>query len=1438
MQTDRSQERCLTIARQYKILNSITAAIAHTMNQPSFSDFFSELYRHPPYLWQTRLVEHVESNGQWPNFLQLPTGSGKTSVLDIAVYLLAKQADIPADQRTAPTRIFFVIDRRIVVDEADQKAQAMAHELLAAVDDTTKPAMHWAAQRLLRIAGRDHRQCTPVPLDVHTMRGGFYRTNDWAGSLVQPTIITSTVDQVGSRMLFRGYGISPAARPLQAALVAMDSLIILDEAHTATAMGETADTVAKYQRRHASGDGQISLRPMQLVQMTATLPPDQNRAESSVFTLVPADTADPKSMLTRRYQTTKPVSLSIVSNAKGKMAEEKLAKTLCKSVEELLSDETVPDQPAIAIVVNRVKTARLLHALLSESKKKRDAETHLMIGRMRPIDRDKIAKRLRTALATGADVDRDRPIVVVATQCIEVGADLDFDCMISEAASLDALRQRFGRLNRGGREIAARGQILIRADQALSDEQLEKLKQPSEADPVYGKSIAKTYQWLEQLASRTENGTVDFGASAMDANWNAIGGDDVRRQEMLIGQPETSALLPAHVDLLSQTYVHFSTSPKDATSEGLNKTKKMMVHTVQPDPDIGVFLHGRQQRNTDVQICWRADLCKLSVFQGVTKLRRINDAEAEITAVSEAPPTSTECMTVSLSAAKAFFAISENEPVQADVASIDSEIQDTGEIASHRRPVLWRGPDDSTVCEHTRELRPGDTLVLPVSAGGWSILGHLPGIKMDPAIETIDAHDEEVLKSIVAVDVADMAYVSAAWKPRFRLYPLNAKTLGLEARLTEIENQESVLSDTEAVELTHGLHRKLDGTAQRMMECLLDIEQKPNDRRSLVVETRSGNRGLILSMAHGRLRRSEVDSIFQQESSPSALVDFDDAISSASQCPVLLRAHLTRVERRATEIASAIGLPDPLIRSIGLAARFHDIGKADPRFQAMLCGGSIREAWLRPMLLAKSKAVATSSIQRQRDRERARLPRNFRHELLSTELATDTSFIAEPLALHLIASHHGHARPWMPPCDDPSPPPMNLIGLGVDVELNCRNVATDAHLRLAIAERFWRCQRRFGWWGTALLESILRLADQQVSREESDGADRSSDDELILAKEPLASGSLTASINESSCDNHTLTLVGIDGSNPLGMLATLGCFRVLSEHAEFDDLQLSWGLQSGAWRPIFISRHIDLQPDAIISTLAQSLGDSIHPTFNALNELPPEEPKSGKLTPFPPKFASVARDLLRSFLNESSESRLSLDLVAALGNECSQKRFSKTREIEHTEFYMTKGSGHQRMLELMQTIREQTQESHLRECLFEPWQYHDEGRGRILRWDPADDRPYATRWKNPSNDPVMTVLGANCLAIEALSLFPTAIVAQRLETTGFARRYRQGTYWSWPIWTTPISLDVVRSLLQQTCLHAIAPNEQSQMNQSIAVIQRVQRIRNDKYFNFSVAEPI
>src|SRR5262249_27201730 len=61
-----------------------------------------------PFPWQNRLAKRV-CDGDWPRAIALPTAAGKTACIDIAVFALACRG------KAAPRRIFFIVDRRIVV---------------------------------------------------------------------------------------------------------------------------------------------------------------------------------------------------------------------------------------------------------------------------------------------------------------------------------------------------------------------------------------------------------------------------------------------------------------------------------------------------------------------------------------------------------------------------------------------------------------------------------------------------------------------------------------------------------------------------------------------------------------------------------------------------------------------------------------------------------------------------------------------------------------------------------------------------------------------------------------------------------------------------------------------------------------------------------------------------------------------------------------------------------------------------------------------------------------------------------------------------------------------------------------------------------------------------------------------------------------------------
>ena len=113
------------------------------------------------------------------------------------------------------------------------------------------------------------------------------------------------------------------------------------------------------------------------------------------------------------------------------------------------------------IVVNRVRSARAIFDALSQATMKGlAADVALLIGRTRDVDRDTVLAELLPRMRAGRGEDAGPPLFVVATQCVEAGADLDFDALVTEIAPLDYLRQRLGWLNRLGRRSTAPAMII------------------------------------------------------------------------------------------------------------------------------------------------------------------------------------------------------------------------------------------------------------------------------------------------------------------------------------------------------------------------------------------------------------------------------------------------------------------------------------------------------------------------------------------------------------------------------------------------------------------------------------------------------------------------------------------------------------------------------------------------------------------------------------------------------------------------------------------------------------------------------------------------------------------------------------------------------------------------------------------------------------------
>ncbi len=167
---------------------------------------------------------------------------------------------------------------------------------------------------------------------------------------------------------------------------------------------------------------------------------------------------------------------------------------------------------------------------------------------------------------------------------------------------------------------------------------------------------------------------------------------------------------------------------------------------------------------------------------------------------------------------------------------------------------------------------------------------------------------------------------------------------------------------------------------------------------------------------------------------PEPSVPEDDAddplLDVAPDKPVPLDVHTDHVVEQLKASLKKLSL-DPLKGTLIRAAELHDIGKCDPRFQAMLLGVSPEESMYRPVLFAKSNNGAITRSEREQQRKLSRLPEQFRHEMLSVEILENTSIPVDAafdrrLLLQLVAAHHGHARPFAPIVIDPEPLEIDL----------------------------------------------------------------------------------------------------------------------------------------------------------------------------------------------------------------------------------------------------------------------------------------------------------------------------------------------------------------------------------------------------------------------------
>lgn len=973
-----------------------------TLNADHFEAFFEEVHRYPPFPWQSRLARNVLEEGRFPALLDLPTGSGKTAAIDVAVFALAADLEGGLGHRRLPCRIAFVVDRRTVVDQSFQRAQALAEALEAARPGTV---VHRVAERLGELAGSD------APLHVALLRGAVPRDDTWAANPAQPTVLVSTVDQVGSRLLFRGYGVSDGMRPVHAGLLGNDLLLLLDEVHLARPFCDTLRMLARY---HTNRIGPALPRRFQVAELSAT----HRGGGAEPFRLGPADRENKR--LARRLTARKPARLETV-----KVSGEEPARlaALARKVATAAGDEARPGR-AVGVVVNRVHAARLVHRHLAE--RGLNADLYLLTGRMRPLDRQALERTLE--LRFGTERKRDpatRAAVLVATQCIEAGADFDFDALITECASLDALRQRFGRLNRAGATDDATGAVFARSD-------IDK------GDPIYGEAAAKTWAHLNDCP------TIDFGPEALPLP----AASDL---ELLLAPATTSPiLLPAYLDAWSQT------SPAPS-----------------PDPDVALWLHGPQEPAPEVLVVWRGDLdaAELKAAERETapegELGPLGGALAE--RLDACPPLTSEGLTLPIWSVRAWLA-GNVEAGDAELADVEHGRQVAQPEGQSDRPVLVRRGGRTRI-QRPDNIKPWDTVVVPAEYGG------LHEHNWDPMAESAvsdlaeAAHLRQRGRAVLRLD-------ERLWSGNAPPTPLDEEPMAeARERIRDFlaQQSEAPVHDEKNVEQAAVIHQIL-GDFRKGGPRLVRVQGKDCADRWVVVArhtTRDARRAPGLTSPD--LVPEGDDLSFIGENIPldehlRGVGNFAEHFARRCGLP----ERVTRDLRLAGELHD-LGKHD---------RRFQQLLHGGSEYRALTAPAPLAKS-----PISNRDRRLREEARRRADYPIGTRHELVSLALLQNAAALREAAGDWELVQHLVASHHGYCRPFAPVEPEPREGPIAVEAEANGSRLTASSDHGLAALDSGVSDRFFSLVERYGCHGLAWLEAILRLADHRRSELEEEGSE-------------------------------------------------------------------------------------------------------------------------------------------------------------------------------------------------------------------------------------------------------------------------------------------------------------------------------------------------------------
>lgn len=904
---------------------------------------------HSPFPWQAGLLEKM-CQGELPDALDIPTGLGKTSVM--AIWLVARVLGA-----SVPRRMVYVVDRRAVVDQATEVAIALREWIEQNADLKTNLGL---TDRLLPIS---------------TLRGQYADNREWLENPSAPAIIVGTVDMVGSRLLFEGYGVSRKMRPYHAGLLGVDTLLVLDEAHLAPPFEHLLRAIATdpFFRPH---DPQCAscIPSFKLLALTAT-----GRAHGgNTLRLTPDDFNH--NILNKRLCAKK--SLCLVALDKDAKLEDALATqawALKGDGKQGVRVIVYSDSREVA-----QKAREAVKKLAKGDKKEGTAikiDTELFVGARRVFEREHAKKRLEElGFIAGAEIERTCPSFLFATSAGEVGVDLDADHMVCDLVAWERMVQRFGRVNRRGEPEGHIAQVVVlvppeprpdRKTQEALDKQAPNAKLDDKEEKRLKEHERKVQEWkarqapLERLP-RGEDGAFDASVSAL-VHLRERAACNSELKKVLADATSPEPLRPALTLPLVEAW-------------SLTSLKKHPGR-----PAVQPWLRGWVDDPPQTAVVWRT---YLPVRKGGTAPRK-----AEIEAFFEAaPPHTSELLEAETFrvADWVFARVKKTGKEQADQNSPEQEVR----LCDEDVVAFVLDPDGT--------LRKTFTL--------------------------------EALKSLQDKD-------------EFK-NTLGGATLIVDARLGGLKD--GLLDDKadDPPPTADGSEWLGEGVVGFRVRSIDSVESKPRD-------------------ANWRQRLRFACEV-SEEGQPSKWLVVEkwrnDAATEDDRSegtPQLLKAHGEHAEQQARDLATALGLSVEHGDILALAARLHDEGKRSARWQ---------RAFNAPKdgVYAKTEGPINQG-----------LLDGYRHELGSVlrveneESVRSLSEEQRDLVLHLIAAHHGFARPVIGTnaCEDAPPSVLD-------------DKATE------IALRFARLQARWGPWGLAWWEALLRAADQLASHDNAAASGR------------------------------------------------------------------------------------------------------------------------------------------------------------------------------------------------------------------------------------------------------------------------------------------------------------------------------------------------------------